>query len=169
MFSNIKERSGGIPICPIINFLQMNKIILFFALVIGLQTSCVVQSPKYTTVEQVMSIKIGMSKAQVEAHLGIQPYDIKMYNDTSIVFIYIYRVTDRRTFSFNTQPVNGKESIGKYVQLDITYSMEDKVTSIETCRICPDNLINTSKIKFDKILLFVTVTLPVILIYLGVQ
>jgi len=45
--------------------------------------------------------------------------------DTSIVFIYVYRVTDRKTISFNTKPVNGKETIGKYVQLAVAYSKED--------------------------------------------
>ena len=132
-------------------------------------TSCIVQSPKYTTLEQVMSLQVGMSKEHVEEILGLKPYDLKAYNDTSNVFIYVYRVTDRKTLSFDTKPVNGKEVIGKYEQLAIAYSKEDKVISIESCRSCPDNLVTTRKIDFGKIILFVTVTLPVLLIYFGLK
>ena len=78
-------------------------------------SSCIIQSPKYTSLEKVMSLSTGMTKQEVEDSLGVKPYDIKAFTDTSDVFIYIYRVTDRRTFSFNTTPVNGKESTGKYV------------------------------------------------------
>lgn len=133
-------------------------------------TSCIVKSPKYTTLDKVVSLKLGMSKADVEEKLGVKPYDLKAYTDTSNVFIYVYRVTDRRTISFNTKPVNGKDAIGKYVQLAITYSnKEDKVIGIESCNLCPDNLTSTSKIDFEKIILFVTVTLPVLLIFVGLK
>ena len=132
-------------------------------------TSCIIQSPKYTTLDKVMSLKLGMSRTAVEETLGIKPYDIKSYNDTSNVFIYVYRVTDRKTLSFNTKAVNGKEAIGKYVQLAIAYSKDNKVINIESCRLCPDNLVTTRKIDFGKIILFVTVTLPVLLLYFGLQ
>src|ERR1700751_2538109 len=71
-------------------------------------TSCIVQSPKYTTLEKVISLRLGMSKIEVEEALGIKPYDIKAYTDTSNVFIYVYRITDRKTLSFNTKTVNGR-------------------------------------------------------------
>ncbi len=132
-------------------------------------TSCIVQSPKYTKLEQVMSLEVGMSKAQVEQALGIQPYNLKTFNDTSNVFIYVYRVIDRKTLSFNTKATNGKETLGRYTQLAVTYSKDNKVTSIESCNLCKDNLENTRKIDFGKIILFVTVTLPVLLIYFGLQ
>ena len=131
--------------------------------------SCIVQSPKYSTLEQVMTLHLGMSKNQVEERLGIKPYNIKAYTDTSIVFIYIYRVNDRKTLSFDTKPVNGKETIGKYVQLEVAYSKEDKMLSIESCNLCPDNLVTTSAIDFGKIFVFITVTLPVILIFIGLK
>ena len=142
---------------------------LFLAFPILLQFSCVVQSPKYATIDQVMSLRVGMSKAQVEKNLGIKPYDLKMFNDTCNVFIYVYRVTDRRTISLYTTPVNGKEAKGRYLQLDVTYSMDDKVLRVETCRFCANNLVTTSKIDFEKVFLFVTITLPVILVYLGLK
>lgn len=145
-----------------------NKFIIITILYL-LFTSCIVQSPKYTTLEKVMTLQLGMSKGQVEKTLGVQPYDIKAYTDTSNVFIYVYRVTDRKTVSFNTKPVNGKEAMGKYVQLDVTYSKTDSVLNIESCRLCPDNLVTTSKIDFGKVMIFITVTLPVLLIYAGLK
>ncbi len=146
----------------------MKKII--FASVLLFLTSCIVQSPKYSTLEKVVSLQIGMTRVEVEKTLGIEPYDLKSYTDTSQVFIYVYRVVDRKTLSFYTKPVNGRKSIGKYVQLEVAYSIKDcKVIRIESCNMCPDNLMNTSKVDFDKIIVFITVTLPVLLIYFGLK
>ncbi|MES2837832.1 MAG: hypothetical protein V4667_09940 [Bacteroidota bacterium] len=145
-----------------ISVLKISFIFLFF-------TSCIVQSPVYTTLPQVLCLEIGMSKTMVEDTLGIKPYNIKTLNDSSTVFIYVYRLADRKTFSFDTRSKNGKKVKGKYVQLAVAYSKEDKVTSIESCSLCPDNLVTERKVNFDKIILFVTVTLPVLLIYLGLK
>lgn len=118
---------------------------------------------------QVMSLHIGMSRVEVEKVLGVKPYNLKSNNDTSIVFIYVYRVTERKTLSFNTEPVNGTVVKGKYMQLEVTYSKDDAVINIESCNWCPDNLVATSKIDFGKIFVFITITLPVILIYIGLK
>ncbi|MFI5220073.1 MAG: hypothetical protein ACHQNT_11370 [Bacteroidia bacterium] len=147
----------------------MNNPGLKVACILLLLTSCIVQSPKYTTLKQVMTLELGMPRTQVEEILGIEPYDLKAVTDTSDVFIYVYRVTDRRTIYFNTKPVNGKKSTGKYVQLAVAYSKDSKVVNIESCSLCPDNLVTTSKIDFGKIIVFITVTLPVLLIYFGLQ
>jgi hypothetical protein len=132
-------------------------------------TSCIVQSPKYTTFEKVMTLKLGMSKAEVEDKLGLQPYNLKSVSDTSDVFIYVYRLNDRKTLYLDTKPVNGKTTMGKYTQLAVAYSKDDKVINIESCTLCPDNLVTVNKIDVEKIILFATGTLPVILIYLGLQ
>lgn len=147
--------------------MKFNVLIVVFILLFS--SSCIVQSPKYTTLEKVMTLKVGMTKAEVEETLGLKPYNLKASTDTSNVFIYVYRVTDRVTLSFNTKPVNGRKKIGKYVQLEVGYSKKDKVISIESCNMCPDNLVNIDKIDFGKIIIFLTVTLPVLLIYLGLQ
>lgn len=146
-------------------FLFLRTAIWKFVFLLLFLSSCFVRSPKYSTLEQVMSLKLGMTKAQVEETLGVQPYDLKANTDTSNVFIYVYRVTERRTVSFYTKPVNGKELLGKYVQLDVTYSIGGKVLSIESCSLCPDNLVTTSKIDFVEVLVFFTVTLPLLLLY----
>ena len=143
-----------------------------FALIISvvfLLSSCIVQSPKYSTLDKVMTLKLGMSKEEVEKTLSLSPYNLKATTDTSDVFIYVYRVKDRKTLYLNTKPRNGRESLGKYVQLAVAYSKDDKVINIESCNMCPDNLENVTKIDFEKIVLFVTATLPVILIYLGLK
>lgn len=133
----------------------------------SLLTSCIVQSPKYTTLPQVMSLQLGMTKERVEEILGVQPYDLKAFTDTSSVFIYIYRVMDRKTLSFYTRPLNGSKKLGKYVQLAIGYSKKNQVISIESCSLCPDNLVTKDKIDFEKVFVFITVTLPLILLYIG--
>ena len=134
-----------------------------------LLTSCITQSPKYATLPQVMSLQLGMSKEKVEQTLGIPPYDLKTFTDTTTVFIYVYRVYDRKTLSFNTKPTNGNKRLGKYVQLMVAYSKDNKAVSIESCSLCPDNLVVKDKIDFEKIFVFITVTLPLILIYFGLN
>ncbi|HXD93965.1 MAG TPA: hypothetical protein VNX01_12190 [Bacteroidia bacterium] len=132
-------------------------------------TSCIVESPKYTTLEKVISLQIGMSKPEVEDILGVKPYNLKAYTDTSNVFIYVYRVNDRKTLSFDTRATNGRKSKGKYMQLAVAYSKKGNVINIESCNMCPDNLVNINKIDFVQIFTFVTITLPVILIYIGLK
>jgi len=147
----------------------MKNKLLKVALLILVFTSCIIQSPKYTTIDKVMTLQLGMTKAQVEETLGLQPYDLKANTTGTNVFVYVYRITDRRTASFYTSEVNGTKSIGKYVQLFVTYSKDDKVINIETCSLCPDNLVVRSRLDIDKVILFITVTLPVLLIYFGLK
>lgn len=146
------------------------KIQWIISILIGfLFTSCIVQSPKYTSLEQVMKLKVGMTKDEVEKELGIQPYNVKLVNDTMNVFIYVYRVIDRRTLSLYTKPVNGKRAEGKYLQLSAAFTKDGVLINMESCIECPDDLVSTSKIDFQKITMFITVTLPVILIYIGLK
>jgi len=146
----------------------MKKTSLFIVLLLQL-SSCIVQSPKYTSFEQIKALKLGMSKGEVEKFLGVEAYNLKALTDTSEVYIYVYRVIDRRTLAGFTEPTNGKKTQGKYMQMEVAYSLEGKVINIESCTLCPDNLVTTSKINFEKILAFITVTLPVILVYIGFQ
>jgi hypothetical protein len=115
-----------------------------------------------------MCLELGMTKIEVEKQLGIEPYDIKSVADSNNVYIYMYRVNDRKTLYLSTKPVNGKKVMGRYLQLTATFSKEDKLTKIESCN-NDDNLVTVNKINVDKIILFVTVTLPIILVYLGLK
>ena len=145
-----------------------NKVVSFICSLLCF-TSCIVQSPKYTTLEKVVSLQVGMSRAKVEEILNIKPYNLKAYTDSGSVFIYVYRVPDRKTLSFYTKPLNGRKSKGRYVQLEVSYSKKDMVTSMTSCILCPDYLETQSSIDLGSIFTFVTVTLPVILIYIGLR
>jgi hypothetical protein len=145
-----------------------NKVVSFVCSVL-LFTSCIVQSPKYTTLEKVISLQLGMSKIEVEEILGVKPYNLKAYTDSGSVFIYVYRAPDRKTISFYTKPLNGHKSKGRYVQLEVAYSKKDKVTSITSCNMCPDYLEIDNTIDLGGFFTFLTVTLPVILIYIGLK
>ncbi len=116
-----------------------------------------------------MELQLGMTKEQVEKTLALQPYDLKSVSDTATVFIYVYRVVDRKTLSIDTQPVNGHTTLGKYIQLAVSYSKDNKVIHIESCTMCPDNLSNTKKLDFQKLMVFITITLPVILVFIGLN
>jgi hypothetical protein len=45
---------------------------------------------------------------------------------------------------------NGKEVLGKYIQLAVTYSNDDKVLSLESCNACADNVVSTRKVNIEK-------------------
>jgi len=144
------------------SFLKIGLFMLLFS-------SCIVRSPKYSTLEQVNTLKVGMTRAAVEETLGIEPYNIKEVTDSGNTYIYVYRVKVRQTIGFSTQPTNGKEAIGKYMQMAVSYTKDERVRSMESCILCPDNLVTTSRIDVDKVLLFVTVTLPVLLVFFGLK
>jgi hypothetical protein len=117
-----------------------------------------------------MALKLGMSKQEVEDTLGLVPYDLKAITDSTNVFIYVYRTKERKTLSFVTTNKNGINAKGKYVQLAVAFSKKtEKVVYIETCSLCPDNLVTNSVIDVEKIFVFVTVTLPVVLLYFGLK
>jgi hypothetical protein len=132
-------------------------------------TSCVVQSPKYTTLDKVIALHMGMTKAQVEETLGVKPYSLKAYTDSGSVFIYVFRAPDRITFSVLTRPSNGFKSKGRYIQLEVSFSKKDKVTNISSCNVCPDYLESENSINISDFVTFFSVTLPVILIYIGLK
>ena len=143
----------------------MKNKLLKIAILILVFTSCIVQSPKYTTIDKVMTLQLGMTKTQVEESLGLQPYDLKANTTGTNVFVYVYRITDRKTVSFYTNELNGKKSIGKYVQLFVTYSKDDKVINIESCSLCPDNLVTRKNLDFMQVFVFVTVVIPWLIIF----
>ncbi|MDZ4757915.1 MAG: outer membrane protein assembly factor BamE [Bacteroidota bacterium] len=144
----------------------MTNVFIIFSLILSL-SSCVVQAPKYTMIEQVLSIKEGMTKEEVTQILGIPPYDLKLSDDSTLVLIYKYRVTDRKVLPYNTQPVNGKNIRGKYVDLFVTYSKEGKVISFRSCSNCEDT--KFTKIDLGKIGTAIMTTVPAILIYFGLK
>lgn len=146
----------------------MTKLFLLLAAVICCLSSCIVQAPAYTKVEQVLSLKPGMTKEEVSAVLGIPPYDLKSVNEKGeTVLIYKYRVTDRKTVPFLMKSSNGVKARGKWVDLFITYGPDGKATSIESCSECEETKPVEKKIDINALLTVITVTIPAILVYLG--
>jgi hypothetical protein len=145
-----------------------NKILIIILIPSLLIQSCIVSAPKYSHVEQVMQLKIGMSKDSVSSRLGVEPYDIDIYDSTGYrSFVYKYRTTDRSTIPFRLKETNGKEKIGKYMDLvayfdstDIAYRFESRPT---------DSKVDQKKFNINAIVTIVTVIVPALLVYLGVQ
>jgi len=150
-------------------YMYRNGLLLVVLAMMMLCTSCIVQSPRYATIGQVLTLELGMTQNEVEEVLGIGPYDLKSQDDSLRTLIYVYRVDDRRTLSLLTKARNGKASKGKYVQLNIAYSKDGRVVRIESCSMCPENLVVTTAIDFEKILGFLMVTVPSLLLLVGLQ
>ncbi len=145
-----------------------NKILIIILIPALLIQSCIVSAPKYSHVEQVMQLKIGMSKDSVSSKLGVEPYDIDIYDSTGYrSFVYKYRTTDRKTIPFRLKETNGKEKIGKYMDLvayfdstDVAYRFESRPT---------DSKVDQKKFNINAIVTIVTVIVPALLVYLGIQ
>jgi hypothetical protein len=102
-------------------------------------------------------------------------YFFAIFKLPGIVFLNICHNIVGRVFGFpfllwqKQHPANGKVVLGKYIRLAVTYSNDDKVLSLESCNACADNVVFTRKVNIEKVILFITVTLPAILIYVGVK
>jgi hypothetical protein len=145
-----------------------NKILAIILIPAIFLQSCIVSAPKYTHVEQVMQLKTGMSLDSVNQRLGISPYDMDIYDSTGYrSFIYKYRTTDRKTVPFMLKETNGKRKIGKYMDLvayydstDIAYRFESRPT---------DSKVDQKKFNINVLVTIVTVVVPSLLVYLGIQ
>lgn len=145
------------------------RYLLFICIACSL-CSCIVQAPKYTKIEQVLMLKPGMTRDEVTAALGIPPYDMRSMNEKGeTVLIYKYRVTDRKTIPLFMKPSNGVKTTGKWVDLFVTFSWEGKLTKLESCSGCEETKLTEKKIDINTIVTFITVTIPAVLVYLGLK
>lgn len=143
---------------------------VFFILILTLFSSCLLRAPRFTMVEKVFELKVGMTKEEVSQSLNSKPYNFKLLTDTQCVLLYKYRVTDRAVLPFLIKENNGKSVKGKYVNLMITYdNVSGKSTRIESCNDCDPTLVEEKKFDINKVITFLTVTLPVVLVFLGIQ
>ncbi|HLP13501.1 MAG TPA: hypothetical protein VK177_16310 [Flavobacteriales bacterium] len=144
----------------------MKIVSVLLALVI--LNGCLVRGPRYTTVEKVMTVKPGMSLAQVNEKLTSKPYDIHTYDSLgSKSYIYKYRVADRSTVPFFLKENNGKTVRGKYMDLVAYFSVTDTLIKLESR--ASDSSLEEKKIDVDKIITFFSVTVPALLVLLGLQ
>jgi hypothetical protein len=142
--------------------------VLIPILFLGL-SSCIVNAPKYSTVEKVLSLKLNMSQDEVNSALGIPPYNFKFMSDSEVVLLYKYRVRDRTTLPFLLKQSNGKKVLGRYVNLMITYDKAGRSKKMESCDDCDETIIEEKKVNIDKVITLLTVTLPIVLVYLGIK
>lgn len=133
-------------------------------------TSCIIQAPKYTGIQEVFTLKPGMHRDTVSKVLGIEPYDIKLITDSITEIIYKYRTTDRKTIPFFMNKTNGIKAKGKWGNLLITYDASDTVLKIEACPSCGKTFISEKKFDYTPIITTISsISLPAILIYLGIK
>ncbi|MBX9851885.1 MAG: hypothetical protein K2X86_09015 [Cytophagaceae bacterium] len=134
-----------------------------FLILTGFASSCILQAPKYSPVENVLKLQLGMSQDEVSALLKIPPHDLKSKDTSGYVLIYKYRLTERNTIPLFMGPNNGVKARGKWVDLFVTFSPEGKVTAINSCSECGDTEIRERRIDTK---VFVTLTLPYVLVFL---
>ena len=139
---------------------------IIFLFLTVLASSCVVQAPKYSPVENIMKLELGMSQEEVTSILKIPPYDMKSKDTTGYVLIYKYRLTDRNTIPLFMGPTNGVKARGKWVDLFISFSREGKVMAINSCSECGDTEIRERRIDFNALITIITLTLPSVLVFL---
>jgi hypothetical protein len=151
-------------------FYKMKKGIVGYAILfLTFLCSCIVRAPKYTGIEEALQLHMGMTKEEVSKALGIPPYDLKSVSDSCFIYIYKYRTTDRKTVPFFMTKTNGIKSKGKWVDLFVTYGKDGKVKDINSCSGCEVTKVTEKKMDLNSILLLVTVTVPSILLYLGLK
>lgn len=143
--------------------------LLLISVIIFWMTSCVVQAPKYTPVENILDLKLGMSREEVSQLLDIPPYDLKSMDSSGYVLIYKYRVTDRNTIPLFLRPNNGVKARGKWVDLFIAYSPEGKVVNINSCSECSETEVKERRIDLNALITIVTLTIPTVLIFLKLE
>lgn len=142
--------------------------LMIFLLAAFLINGCIVRGPKYTTVEKVMTLKPGYSLKEVNEVLVSKPYDINTYDSLgSKSYVYKYRVTDRKTVPFFVRENNGKEVRGKYMDLIVYLSPNDTVIKFESR--ASDSGLEEKKININNIIQFFSVTVPAILILVGIS
>jgi hypothetical protein len=139
---------------------------LIFLLFGIFMTGCIVQAPKYTKIEQVLDLKLGMTQQEVSSLLKITPYDLKRVDSSGYVLIYKYRVTERSTIPLFMKPANGIRATGKWVDLFITYSPEGKITSISSCSDCGATEVKEKRIDMTTLITLIALIAPSILIAL---
>jgi outer membrane protein assembly factor BamE (lipoprotein component of BamABCDE complex) len=145
----------------------MRFLIIAVLLLLG---GCIVQAPRYSTIEKVLTLELGMTREQVKERLGIPPYDLRALSEAGEpVLIYIYRTTDRRTLPFLMNETNGMNTKGKFVALHVYFNNQGQVVRLESCSQCDEVKSQRARIDLNAILTFATVTIPAVMIYLGLN
>lgn len=116
-----------------------------------------------------MGLKMGLTPDEVTQCLGTIPYNLVLLTDTEYVVLYKYRVTDRAIVPFFMKENNGREVRGKYVNLLVTFGKNGLVKKYQSCADCDVTTIERKQIDVNRVITFLTITLPIALVFLGIK
>lgn len=99
-------------------------------------SSCLTIMPKYTTVEQILELKEGMTPAEVQQRLGILPYDVfhNQFGNTAIhhyKYKYLERKVGASLLNKREGLTSGPERFTKSSELYVHFD-EDKLSFLVT-------------------------------------
>ena len=115
-----------------------------------------------------MELSPGMSLQTVNTKLGIQPYDINIYDSLgNRSYIYKYRTTDRKTVPFLLKETNGRKTTGKYMDLIAYYDSTNTAYLFESK--ATDSKLDEKRLNVNTIVTIITVIVPTVLVYLGLN
>lgn len=143
--------------------------LFFISLIIfNLLSGCIVKGPKYTHVENVLTVNNGMTLNEVNTLLKLKPYDLRSLDSLgNKVLIYKYRLTDRRTVPLFLKDTNGKEISSKFMDLYCTFNSKNILVKLESKS--SNSELKEQRLNINSVLTFLTVTAPAFLVYLGIS
>jgi hypothetical protein len=120
-------------------------------------------------VEKVLTLKTGQTREEVGQILGTVPYNFILLTDSENTVLYKFRVTDRTTVPFLLKENNGKSIRGRYVNLLVTYGKDGLTKKIMSCNDCDETIVREKQLDVNKVITFMTVTLPIVLVFFGIK
>ena len=129
---------------------------------------CVAHSPKFTRSEKVMQLESGMSLEEVNKTLALKPYYIhSMDSAGNKVYVYKYRLTDRKTIPLFTKDTNGIPKRGDFMDLYASFTSGDTLVGLESQ--FTETIVQEKRLDINNVLTLITITVPAILVYVGLQ
>lgn len=152
----------------------MKGLLLSFSiLLISILSSCYVTHPRYSTIDEVMQLELGMHLDSANVILQTGPYDLVDITDTSTTYRYKYRLTNVRRVPHAQKRNSGMETDGRFRDLYLSVNTDNELIAIKT----NEEPVNTEveKKKVDVLAIvnvvsdFIVVTLPTLLVYLSIN
>ncbi|MFZ5552414.1 MAG: hypothetical protein ACOZCO_04805 [Bacteroidota bacterium] len=145
--------------------MRMFSFVFLFAIFIA---GCVAHAPKYTRSEKVMQLKSGMTLGEVNKTLGLNPYYIhSMDSAGNKIYVYKYRLTDRKTVPLFMKDTNGIAKRGDFMDLYASFSPGDTLNALQSE--FTETVIQEKRLDINSLLTLITVTAPALLVYFGLQ
>lgn len=136
--------------------------------IIILITGCVAHSPKNTRSEKVMKLKVGMTFEEVNKTLELKPYFLSSMDSAgNKVYVYKYRLTDRKTVPLFLKDTNGISKRGDFMDLYASFSDGDTLVGLQSDY--TETIVQEKRLDINNLLTLLTITVPSVLIFLGLQ